>query len=163
MAISLENANKVKQKVAIAMKNGVGSLGASPAAQALFKTFLKYLAEDRRNINLQFVPFTEVQCDVAGGTVLVDAACRLVAVYIKKEASATDNWFWAIDDATNDGTDADHKVCIPLLETGEEGFYFSPLGQVMGTGVVVTQYATDPIGKSDGSNGGGGFLIIAAP
>jgi hypothetical protein len=156
MAISLENANKTWQRVNIALAN------ASPAAQKFFKALKQTLAQDYRNKDLEFVDFTEVDADVAGGTVLVDAACRIVGVYVKKEDEGTDNMVFFYDDATNDGTAGDAVIGLALREAEEEAFAFYPAGVACGTGVVVTQY-NDGIGGTDGSNGGNGFLIIAAP
>jgi hypothetical protein len=49
-----------------------------------------------------------------------------------------------------------------LLVALNESMYLNPAGLAMANGVTVTQYATDPLGASDGSNGGNGFLIIGA-
>ena len=157
MAISVESSNKVWQKAKAALAN------ANPAAQNAFLELKKYLATQKANPDLQFVPFTEAQCDAAGGTPIVDAACKLYGIFIKKENSATDNFFWAYDDATNDGTAGDARVSLALLVANDESFYINPAGLDMGTGVVVTQYATDALGASDGSNGGAGFVIIGTP
>lgn len=157
MALALEDANRVWQKVGKVLGDR------NAGVQLAFRGLKQYLAEQKSNPDLQFVPFTEAQCDAAGGTPVVDAACKLYGVYIKKEASDTDNFFWAYDDATNDGTAGDARVGLPLLISGEEQAWVHPNGLPMGTGVVVTQYATDPLGASDGSNGGGGFLVIGAP
>lgn len=157
MATSLQSANLVWQKVAKALAN------ANPAAQEAAKGLRKYLSEQKGNADLQFIAFTEAECDAAGGTAKLDGAHKLHFVYIKKENSATDNFFWVYDDATNDGTAGDARVSLPLLVANAESFYVSPEGLDMATGIVVTQYATDPLGASDGSNGGSGFVIIAAP
>ena len=156
MALSLENANNVWHKVKASAAN------AYPGDMAQLNALKRYLSQHKLNKDLQFVPFTEVQCDVAGGTVVVDAACTLYAIWIKKDTTATDNWFWAYDDATNDGTAADAMFNYPLLRASEHGVIIQPDGFAMGTGIVVTQYATDPLGASDGSDGGNGFIIIGA-
>lgn len=157
MAISVESSNKVAQKVKAALAN------ANPAILEQWNELKKYLATQKKNIDLQFIPFTEAEADVAGGTVKADAACKLYFVYIKKENSATDNFFWVYDDATNDGTAADARVSLPLLVANDESTYANPAGLDMGTGVVVTQYATDALGAVDGSNGGSGFIVIGQP
>jgi hypothetical protein len=164
MALSLENSNKVWQKVKAALTSGTNSAspGSNPAAYEAFDALRKYLATQKANPDLQFVPFTEAQCDAAGGTAVVDAACKVYGIFIRKENSATDNWFWAYDDATNDGTAGDARVSLPLLVALDQSFYINPAGLDMGTGVVVTQYATDALGAVDGSNGGDGFLVIGA-
>ena len=60
MPLSLENANSVKQKVKIALTN------AHPVHQGVFKALFEYLATQGLNPDLQFVAFTEAQCDAAG-------------------------------------------------------------------------------------------------
>lgn len=158
MALSLENANNVWHKV----NSALGS--ADPGIVLQFKALKHYLSQHRVGgpRDLQFVPFTEAQCDAAGGTAVVDSAHTLYGIYIKKDTTATDNWFWLYDDATNDGTAADAMVSIPLLRASEQSCWIQPQGFAMGTGAVVTQYATDPLGAVDGSDGGNGFLIIGA-
>lgn len=156
MALSTEASNKVWQKAKAALAN------ANPAVQNAFLELKKYLATQKSNPDLQFVPFTEAQCDASGGTAVVNAACKVYGVYIKKENSATDNFFWTYDDATNDGTAGDARVGLPLLVANDESFYINPAGLDHAAGIVVTQYVTDPLGASDGSNGGSGFIIIGA-
>jgi hypothetical protein len=156
MAFSGEAQNKVWLKVRERIAN------ASPGVQKQFKALKEFLATQKGNPDLQFLPFTEADCDAAGGTVVLSGGCTLYGVYTKKENSATDNWFWLYDDATNDGTAADAMVCLPQLRANEEACAIFPNGFVLGTGIVVTQYATDPLGASDGSNGADGFVIIGA-
>lgn len=154
-ALATENANLVRQKTKIALAN------AHPAIQEAFKDLLVYLASQGKNPDLQFMPFTEVQADVAGGTVLLTGACKLYAAFVKKENSATDNFTWIYDDATDDTTAANARVEFPLLVANDEQFYINPRGLDLATGVVVTQY-TGPLGTTDGSNGGDGFVICGA-
>jgi hypothetical protein len=156
MAFSGEDQVKVWQKVRARIA------GEAPVTQLAFKALREYLATQGGNQQLQYLPFTEADCDAAGGTVVLSGACTLYGVFVKKENSATDNWFWLYDDATNDGTAADAMVCLPLLRANEAGFAMFPKGFALGTGIVVTQYATDPLGASDGSNGGDGFVVIGA-
>lgn len=157
MAISVSDANLVWQRAKSHLMN------ANPAVQAAALALKIYLATQKGNPQLQYVPFTEAECDAAGGTAKSDAACKLYFAYIKKEDSATDNFFWIYDDATNDGTAGDARVCMALLVAEDEAFYCNPAGLDMAAGVVVTQYATDALGASDGSNGGSGFYIIGNP
>lgn len=156
MALSLQADPLVWQKVEIAM------MDANPATVAAFKA-LKAYSNQKKHPTLQFVPFTEVQCDVAGGTAVVDAAHHLYAVYLKKENSATDNLFLVYDDATDDTTDAHAVAAMSVLEANAESYMIYPNGLPMATGAVVTQYTSaSGIGKADGSTGGSGFLIIGA-
>lgn len=156
MALSLENSNLVKQKVKSSL------MGAHPVVQDAFADLMKFLATQGGNPELQFIPFTEADCDAAGGTAKADVACKLYGAFVKKENSATDNFFWIYDDATNDGTAGDARVSLPLLVANRESIYIDPKGLDMAAGIVVTQYATDALGAVDGSNGGDGFLIVGA-
>lgn len=155
MAVSVEASNKVWQKAKAALAN------ANPAIQNSFAELKKYLATQKRNIDLQFMPFTEVQADIAGGTVLLTGAAKVYGVFVKKENSATDNFTWIYDDATDDTTAANARIQFPLLIANDEQCYINPAGLDIATGLVVTQY-TGPLGTTDGSNGGSGFLIIGA-
>lgn len=155
MAFSGENANLTWQRVKIALAN------ASPAIQAQFAALKHTLAQDYRNPNLQFLAFSEVDADVAGGTVLLSGACRVVALYTKKEASATDNWTKLFDDATDDTTAGDDMLSLPQLEASVEACAIIPAGLPFATGIVVTQHTTHD-GATDGSNGANGFVLITA-
>ena len=156
MATALEDGNLVRQKVKIAVTN------ANPAVQEAFAALRAWLSQQKGNPTLQFIPFTEVQADVAGGTVLLSGACKVYGVYVKKENSATDNFTWIYDDATDDTTAANARIQFPLLVANDEQAYINPKGLDIATGLVVTQY-TGPLGTTDGSNGGGGFIVIGAP
>ena len=155
MALSLENANSVKQKVKIALTN------AHPVHQGVFKALFEFLATQGLNPDLQFVPFTEVQADVAGGTNVVDAACQVYGIYVAKVSAATDNYFKLYDDLTDDTTAGDQIVAIPLLDTTQTAAEIYPGGLDFGTGVLVTQHTTS-IGTTDGSDGGDGFIVLGA-
>lgn len=155
MAIALENSNLVWQKVKIALAN------AGPAVQTQFAALKAYLAQQKRNPDLQFIPFTEAQADDADGTGLLDAPGRLVAVYFKKDATATDNWLKFYNDTTSDADDAEAMIALPLLEASKEGALVYPDGLPFSAGVTVTQHTTQ-VGSTDGSDGASGFIIVAA-
>ena len=155
MAIALVDSNLAWQRVKIALLN------ANPAAQGAFAGLKAYLAQQKGNAQLQFIPFTEVQADDADGTGLMDVACRVIAMYVKKENSATDNWVKLYNETTSDATDSAAAIALPLLEANESAFVIYPNGVPFSTGVVVTQHTTQ-VGSSDGSNGGDGFILIGA-
>lgn len=156
MALAVEDAGKVWQKA----KGNL--MGANPAIQNAFLELRKYISTQKGNIQLQFIPFTEVQADAAGGTVLLAGAAKLYGAFVKKENSATDNFTWLYDDATDDTTAANARVEFPLLIANDEQMYINPGGLDLATGIVVTQY-TGPLGTTDGSNGGSGFVIVGNP
>lgn len=159
MAFSGTNANLNWQQVKIALD----ALGANGFSQDAFRALKAYLGQVKGNPNLQFLAFTEADCDAGGGTVLLTGACRVYGVFIKKEAEGTDNIFFLYDDATNDGTAADAVVGLSVLESAQEAVAIYPTGLPMATGVLVTQYlSSSGLGAGDGSNGGNGFVLIGA-
>lgn len=155
MAITVENPNLVRQKVKIALMN------ARPDIQEQFKDFFQYHATQGGNADLEFVPFSEAQADDADGTGIVDAACKVVAVYAKKNSSATDAYLKFYDSATVDTTASQQILAFPLLIASEQIGYFQPGGISMANGVTVTQH-TDSTGSTDASEGGDGFILIKA-
>ena len=133
----------------------------NPLVKTAYRSFASWWSQNKRNAQLQHIAFTETQADVAGGTVLLTGAATLYFAYVKKENSATDNFTWLYDDATDDTTAANARVEFPLLVANEEQFWMSANGLALATGIVVTQY-TAPLGTTDGSNGGSGFVLIGA-
>lgn len=157
MAFSASDANKVWQQVQISLD----ALGASGLARDTFRALKAALAQTKGNPQLQFLPFSEADADVAGGTVLLSGACRLYGVYTKKENSATDNVTKVYDDATDDTTAGDDILALPQFEANVGSSYVNSSGIPMATGIVITQHTTVE-GSTDGSNGANGFLIIGA-
>lgn len=155
MAVVLVDANIAWQQIAKYTAN------ANPVFQAAFKALKSHLSQQVRNPQLQVLPWTEAQADAAGGTVLVAGACRVYAAFIKKIATGTDNFAWLYDDATDDTTAANARIEFPLLLSGEEQIFIDPVGLPIATGLVITQY-TGPLGTTDGSDGGDGFVVIGA-
>jgi hypothetical protein len=163
MALTLQSANLVRQKAlnsiltqAVGTTQGTGD----PIAFYALKSFFLNWAQ-KGNADLAIKPFSEADADAAGGTALVDAACRVYFVYTRKENSATDNWTKVYDDSTDDSTDGDAVISLPQLEALADAFYVSSKGVPMATGVVVTQHTTQ-VGSTDGSNGASGFVIVGA-
>ena len=161
MALSLENSNLVKQKVKLCLSGTNTGKGTYPIADEVFGAFLKYMATQGGNPDLQLVTFSEVQCDDADGTGVVDAACKIYGVYVRKVSAATDNYFKLYDSATVDTTAGEQIIAIPLLHTTQEAMELYPQGVAMANGVTATQHTTS-IGVTDGSDGGDGFIIIGA-
>lgn len=157
MALTVESSNKIWQRA-----NAYLSV-ASPFVQEAFLRLKIFLASQKKNPDLQIFPFSEADADAAGGTVLLAGANKVYGIYLKKENSATDNFFWLYDDATDDTTDASARVSLPVLVANDESMYLNPAGLDMTLGLVVTQYLTSAISKTDGSTGGAGFVIVGQP
>ena len=160
MAFVPSDANLVWQQLKATLSAGIGS---NPASAEAFNDLRKYLATQGGNAQLQILPFTEADCDAAGGTAILTGACRIYGVWVKKLNSATDNLFLVYDDATNDTTDANARIALSVLEANKEAFAIYPTGLPMATGVLVTQYTSaSGLGKADGSDGADGFVLIGA-
>lgn len=158
MALSLENALLVRQKVKSAL------MDANPGIQEQFKDLFQYLSTQGKNPDLQFVAFAGASADDAGGVVLADAATKLYAAYGKKTATATDSYLHFLDDATDDaGLATDGRLLIPFLIASEQACAFYATGLTMATGVVAKTY-TDWDGTTDSAAGDSpnGFIIIGA-
>ena len=159
MALSLQAAGIVRQKVYSALFG----TNASPRGRLFWQGAVEFFRQhaDAGNADLQFIPYAEADADVAGGTVLADAACQVYLFYVKKLASATENTVKLFDDATDDTTTTDQAQGITLGAASQEAMLFFPTGFDMLAGVVVTQHTT-PEGVTDGSDGGDGFVVIGA-
>lgn len=159
MALTLEDANKTWQRVNIALAN------ARPDVVAAFAALKHYLAQDKRNPQMQFVSILSGSVDDAGGQVLADAACKLVGLYLKKQATATDVYLALFDDATNDaGGDTDHRFSFPLLVASEVKYFTDGEGFALAAGLVAKAY-TDATGTTDSADTdtpNGFALVIAA-
>ncbi len=153
-AFAFGNANLVWQNVLKAVASE------SPVTQQCFRALKTHLATQLGPKDLQFLPFSEAQADAAGGTVLATGVCTVYAFFAKKENSATDNWTWLYDDATDDTTAAHAMYCLPCLRANESNFVIAPAGFAFALGATVTQYVTDPLGASDGSTGANGFIVV---
>ena len=153
MALSLESANKVRQKTRMYTLN--------PAAFYALKGFFLYWATNKSNNDLRIAPFSEADADDADGTGVIDAACKVHVVYVKKLASATDNYFKLFDSATVDTTTTEQRLVLPLFIASETQLWISNEGLPMAAGVTVTQHTTSE-GTTDGSDGGDGFVIASA-
>lgn len=154
MALSLESAGKVRQKT-----RGLELLDNS--AYRALQAFFQYWATHKDNADLQYLPFSEAECDAANGTPKADAACTVYFVYVKKENSATDNYFKLFDNATVDTTTTDQRLALPLFIANESQIFQTNKGLPMANGIVVTQHTTSE-GTTDGSDGGSGFILIGA-
>jgi hypothetical protein len=159
MALSLEDGNKVWQRVKIALAD------ANPATQMAFAGLKTWLAQQKGNPQLQFVPFLSTSVDDAGGHDLgIDAACRVYAFWGKKAATATDVYLYIFDDATNDaGAGTDGRANLVFLEASKEAFAIYPSGIPIVDGVVVKAY-TDFDGTTDSTDTDcpNGFVILGA-
>lgn len=169
MAVEVENANLVRQKV----KAALGS--ANPAAQGAFEGLQKYLAAQKGNPDLQFISFSDAQITTATGYSPVGAACKLYGAYVRKSGTSgtgtgTDSWLTIANDTTNT-TDALKFVALmtsvgsaPASKIrGDEAFAIYPDGLPFGTDLTLSGETSAQDGtESTAGDAGNGFVIIGA-
>ena len=158
MATALITANKTWQLVNSALK------GANPCAVAGFKALKEWLAQQKGNPDLQFVPYTgETTLGASGEDTGIDAACRVYGFYGKKPAAKTEDvYLYLFDDATNDaGGATDGRANLVFWTTSHEAFAVYPSGLPMTDGLVVKAY-TDFDGTTDSTDTDcpNGFVLI---
>lgn len=151
----LEGANQVWERVNIAL------VGASPEVQGLFKALKLWLATQKGNPRLQFLPFTDVT--VAQPTAVISGGGTLYAVYAKKGNTATDAYFKVNDSATVAGGAAGigFTDAFALLNAKDEAVGFFQPGRLFATGLTVASDTTAVGGTSStAGDGPSGFAII---
>lgn len=152
MALSLEEANLTKQRARAETRH--------PKIQAALKALFSYLSQHKGNPKLQFVAFATLSSASAGLQIVADAACRVVAVYVKKPAgSTTAAWLKLSDHATAVSTAAPELSLT--LPTNDEIILTFPDGLAMANGAIVGSYtAGDGQTGSSAADRPSGFVII---
>lgn len=152
MALSLQNPLLVFQKALFETRK--------PKIQAIGKALRSYLVQHKGNPDLQLVPFSELS---SGSTVIADAACRVIGLYVKKPTGSTTAAFVkGTDDETTASATA--PAVSVELRTNQEEFIVFPDGLPMASGFALRSDTT-----AAGSTGSvtadqsSGFVIIAAP
>lgn len=157
MALTTVDQIKVKRQAQNYASNMSG------AAKLALKAFFSGLMQDGFVGKLYLHPFCKA--DFTAEVVASDAAAKVMFVYAKKAATATDAFLKTWDDASGDGTAGDAMACVPFLSASDEAWLWFPQGCAHGTGVVVGCY-TALIGshgstESGATNSVDGFVILA--
>lgn len=154
MALTTIEQSLVKQKSLQAIRNAGG------AAVLALKSFWMGRNQEGQNGKLYFLAFGDLTADA----VVVDAACKVHFVYLKKQATATDAFYKIFDDATNDSTAADAVLGMALTGSADEQFFYSKLGLDCAAGVVHGSYTAflgyNGSTASTSGDGPGGFIIV---
>lgn len=152
MALSLQNPVLVKQKALLDTRK--------PKIQAIGKALFSYLAQHKGNPDLQLVPFA----DLAGtASIIADAACKLMGLYIKKPAGSTTAAFIKGSDSSATASATAPALSIEL-PTNQEEFMAFPDGIPFTVGLVLrSDTAADGSTGSATADKASGFAIIAAP
>lgn len=140
MALATESANRVWQRVAIALR------GANEASQQQFKALKMYLATQAKNPQLQYVSINGlVNSSDSGNTVsqiLLAGAGTLYALYLKKASGATAVWFKGSNSATTAATDGTQVIAEHSATASEEIVRTFITGKALSAGLTVTEDTT---------------------
>lgn len=163
MALSLESPSLVRQKVYAALRGTNNPSAKHRLWWTAAREFFNQWVSEGANANLQFIGFSEADCDAAGGTDIatLDAAHKVYIVYVNKLNAATANTFKLFDDTADDTTAANQTISIPLDAVNQEAMIIYPTGFSHANGLVVTQHTTIE-GSTDGSDGADGFIVVGA-
>lgn len=143
MALSLQGANQVWQKVRMALDNGTTTVPGvkSSARWILLKDLKQYLATYKGNPQLQFIPIDGIYSSSDGGNnasqVLADAACTLYAIVLTK-LGTVETIFKASANATTAATDGTNKTSIHAA-TPTDVVLTWPDGVAVASGLTVTE------------------------
>lgn len=159
MAFSGENANLTWQRVQIALD----SLNASPHTVAAFKRLKSFLAQDKGNPNLQFIPIDKTVNGSDGGnadTVLCSGAARIYGFFVRKNTGTTAGYNKISNHAS--AIQAQGEIILADTQVSEESVFTSNKGKVFSTGLTyasVTAY--NGTTHSTTANSCSGFALIA--
>ena len=145
MAFTPQSGNLVWQKVKNYLSsNNVASKGTNPVSQNAFLALKQYLAQNKRNPDLQFLPIDGTVNSSDGGNtvsqILVAGACTLYAIYLFKKGS-TETIFKGSNNATTAATDGTQDLAIAATVAGDV-FEVYPDGRALSTGLTVTEDTT---------------------
>lgn len=139
MALSTESANKVWQRVFIALR------GANEASTRIFKELKQYLATQKGNPQLQFVSingFTTASDGTATASVVACAgACTLYGLYLK-HSGTTACWFKGSNNATTAASDGTQVIAETSAVDKDEICRIWPNGKALSAGLTTTQQTT---------------------
>lgn len=137
MALVTQSANLVRQKTFMINRNA----GVFYALKALFL----HLASNKGNPDLFIKNIDGTYSASDGGNnasqVLVDAACTLYAIYLKKTGS-TAAWFKGSNHASTASTDGTQLIAINMATASQENLFLYPTGYALSTGLTVTENTT---------------------
>ena len=145
MALSLQSGNITWQKVKNYLSNiNVASKGANPVTQNAFLALKQYLAQNKRNPDLQYVPIDGTVNSSDGGNtvsqILANVGCTLYAIYLFKKG-ATETVLKGSNSATTAATDGTQDFAIAATVAGDV-FEMWPDGRALSSGLTVTQDTT---------------------
>lgn len=145
MALTTESAGRVRQKAYYSVYgNGTTTLPNSPFNFYAIKALFLHLAANKGNPDLFYKNIDGAYSSSDGGNnasqILVDAACTLYAVFLRKRGT-TETIFKGSNHASTAGTDGTQDLSFALTAAGSELIVY-PDGRALSTGLTVTENTT---------------------
>lgn len=142
MALVTQSAGLVRQKAYNSVYgNGTSTLPNSPFNFYALKAFFLHLAANKNNPDLFYKNIDGALNSSDGGNtvsqVLVDAACTLYAVFLRKRGTV-ETIFKGSNNATTAATDGTQDLAFALTAAGTELIVY-PDGRALSTGLTVTE------------------------
>lgn len=136
--------------------------GANPGIQESFRMLKIYLAQQKKNPDLNIAFFSQADSVLATGAVLTGAP-TIYGIYAKKGTVATASYLKISDDATAGGVAASFKYVIPFLTASEEKAFVDPNGTVLAAGIAIMSHTTvtGATVSTGASTGQDGFIIYS--
>lgn len=137
MALVTQSANLVRQKTYMINRN--------PGIFYALKGLFLHLSANKGNPDL-FLKNIDGRVNASDGTnttsqILVDAACTLYAIYLKKTGTVA-TWFKATDSATTATTNGGADISFVVTLASEEVLLQYPTGHSLANGLTVSENTT---------------------
>jgi hypothetical protein len=147
MSLTTQSANLVRQKAYISVygnATGTSSNTNSPFNYYAFKALFLHLAMNKGNPDLFYKNIDGTYSASDGGNnasqILVDAACTLYAVFLRKVGSV-ETIVKGTNHASTAATDGTQDLAFALTVAGSETIVY-PDGRALSTGLTVTENTT---------------------
>lgn len=156
MALSLEDANLVKQKCRAESRK--------PKVQAGLKALFSYIAQHLGSPNLQFVPFTEISSAATGSAVVMaDAACKLYGWFLQSPSGASAKSYVKLTDDETTASGTAFEIGTGQAATKQDFLWWGD-GKPFANGIAIMgNTAIDGSTGSSAADRVSGFLIVGGP
>lgn len=160
MALTTQAGNLVWQKV----QNALKAANANPAQQGAFADLKVYIAQQKRNPDLQFIPFSAEQIVTDTGFQAADVACTLYGIWAKgRRTTGTTSSFFAAHAAATNGATTTTVSTARFKASGQEFAFVDGNGLAVETALTLS--AATAVGgatESSAADACDGFVIVGA-
>jgi hypothetical protein len=166
MAVSVQNANLVRQKAYNAVYSPLGSStsAVSPYHFYAIKAFFLHWAANKGNLDLQFIPYSAEQAVTNPGVDLTTGAGTLYVWYAKaRRTTGTTASFQALHDAADNALTTTTVATQKINAVGQQFILVHPNGVAFATSLTIS--AATAVGgatESSAADATDGFVIVGA-